>query len=564
FSAMATYLNRNRIPAVMPYAIATMMFVQTFFLVVLIFLTNPFERLPVPLPDGHGLNSLLRDPGFLMHPPFLLSGYMSWTIPFAFAMGALISGRLDSQWIKAARPWLLTAWAIQGTGLILGAWWAYHVLGWGGFWGWDPVENVAFLPWLVGTALLHSIIVEESRGMLRKWNMLLIITAFCLAIFGTLVVRGALLASVHNFARGPLAPTFLTFLGVVLAVAIYFFFKRSPLLKSTQRFDGIVSKETGFLLNNLLLLGIAFATLWGTLFPLMTEAFQGNKITVGPPFYEKVNGPIFLALIILMGIGPMLAWRKASWESIKRNFRSPLVFAAIWFVIMVTLLDVRDIFTILGAMACAFTLGVVVLEYYRGVKMRRQTTGQAYPVALSSMVTSNRRRYGGYIVHVGILLIALAVMGVNLHQKQAEVTLKPGETASVGGFTLRYDSLAANQRRSDSLVTSAALTVFKGGKQIDTLDPKRVVYDNQEGQPVSRIAIRTRPQQDLYVLLAAWDDQTQVATFVMFVNPLVIWLWIGGGVFLFGTIIAIWPSRQPAYAPIPARQPVAGGLPTKA
>ena len=407
FSGLAVWVNRGRIPAVMPYAMATMMVVLVFFLVVLIFLSNPFERLPVPLADGRGLNALLRDPGMLMHPPFLLIGYMSWTIPFAFAMGALISGRLDSLWLKAARPWILAAWAIQGTGLILGAWWAYHVLGWGGFWGWDPVENVALLPWLVGTAALHSIMVQERRGMLKKWNILLLVATFSLAIFGTFVVRGGLLDSVHNFALSALGPSFLSFLGVVMVVALFFFIRRLPLLRSDNGFDSAISKETGFLLNNLLLVGIAFATFWGTIFPLITELFQGSKITVGPPFFEKVNGPIFLALLVLMGIGPLLAWRRASWASIKRNFRGPLAAAVAWAVVMVLLLDVRNMWTLAGVSACALVFGTIVLEYYRGVRNRRQLAGEGYPTALGNLVARNRRRYGGYIVHLGILLIAL-------------------------------------------------------------------------------------------------------------------------------------------------------------
>ena len=559
FSGLAVWVNRGRIPAVMPYAMATMMVVLVFFLVVLIFLSNPFERLPVPLADGRGLNALLRDPGMLMHPPFLLIGYMSWTIPFAFAMGALISGRLDSLWLKAARPWILAAWAIQGTGLILGAWWAYHVLGWGGYWGWDPVENVALLPWLVGTAALHSIMVQERRGMLKKWNILLLVATFSLAIFGTFVVRGGLLDSVHNFALSALGPSFLSFLGVVMVVALFFFIRRLPLLRSDNGFDSAISKETGFLLNNLLLVGIAFATFWGTIFPLITELFQGSKITVGPPFFEKVNGPIFLALLVLMGIGPLLAWRRASWASIKRNFRGPLAAAVAWAVVMVLLLDVRNMWTLAGVSACALVFGTIVLEYYRGVRNRRQLAGEGYPTALGNLVTRNRRRYGGYIVHLGILLIALGVIGVNLHQQDIDVTLAPGESAVIGDYTLTYLGIET-LRRADTTVTQARLDVRKGGKPLDVVHPKRVVVDNFESLPTSQVAIRSTPKEDLYVLLAAWDDQ--VATFLIFVNPLVIWLWIGGIVFLLGTMIAVWPERQPVRALAP--EPAPGSAPSEA
>ncbi len=560
FSALAVWVNRRRLPAIMPYAMATMMFVQVFFLIILVFLSNPFERLPFDLADGRGLNALLRDPGFLIHPPFLLMGFMAWTIPFSFAMGALFSGRLDSQWLKAARPWVLAAWAILGIGLLLGAWWAYHVLGWGGFWGWDPVENVALLPWLTGTAFLHSVMVEERRGMFRKWNMLLILITFALAIFGTFVVRGGLLSSVHNFATSALGPAFLSFLGVVLAVSLFMFVKRLPLLKSSQGFDAVLSKESGFLLNNVLLVGVAFATFWGTIFPLLTEAFQGSRITIGPPFYQQVNGPILLALLVLMGIGPLLAWRQASWESIRRNFRWPLAAAAVWAIVMVAGLRVSNPWTVAGVTACTFVFGVVVLEYYRGVRARRRATHEAYPLAVASLVARNRRRYGGYIVHLGILLIALGVIGVNLHQKEADVTLAVGESATIGDYTLTYRGI--DQRRgTDSTVTQATLDVFRDGKRINVLHPSRVVFDGQESLPISRIAIRTTVKEDLYVLLAAWDDQ--VATFLMFVNPLVLWLWVGGGVFLFGTLVAVWPERQPARVVSPVR-PVPGAVVSEA
>ena len=559
FSGIVVWQNRRRHHALMPYVMATLMTVQLFFLIVLVFLSNPFERLAVPLADGRGLNALLRDPGMLMHPPFLLWGYMSWSIPFAFAIAALISGRLDSQWLKAARPWVLTAWAIQGTGLLLGAWWAYHVLGWGGYWGWDPVENVALLPWLTGTAFLHSIMVQERRGMLKRWNILLILITFSLSLFGTVVVRGGLLSSVHNFALSAIGPAFLAFLGFALVVALGLFFHRLPLLRSDQRFDSAVSRESAFLLNNLLLVGVAFATLWGTIFPLLTEAFQGEKITVGAPFYEKVNGPILLGLLVLMGIGPLLAWRRATWASIRRNFRWPLGGAVLWTIVMVAVLGIRSPWTVAGVSACAFVLGTVTLEYYRGVRLRRRNAGEGYPQALATLVSRNRTRYGGYIVHLAILLIALGVIGANLHQKELEVTLAPGEAATVGGYTLTYRGVRES-RTADALVSEARLDVSRDGKPVAVSRPKRVVYDNFESQPTSKIAIRSTFKEDLYVLLAAWDDQ--VATFVIFVNPMVMWLWIGGGVFLFGTLVAAWPQAQPARAP--AVRHVGGMVPSGA
>ena len=559
FSALAVYLNRRNIPQVMPYTMATMMTIMLFVLIILVFLTSPFERLATPLADGRGVNALLRDPGFLIHPPFLVTGFMAWSIPFSFALGALMSGRLDSLWLKAARPWVLAAWAILGIGVLLGAWWAYHVLGWGGFWGWDPVENVALLPWLTGTAFLHSVIVEERRGMLRKWNMLLIIITFALSIFGILVVRGGLLSSVHNFATSALGPAFLSFLAFAMAVSLFFYFKRSRQLESTQRFDSVVSRETGFLLNNLLLVGIAFATFWGTIFPLLTEAYDGSRITVGAPFYNQVNGPLFLALLVLMGIGPLLAWRRASWESIKRNYRWPLAAAILWALVLVTAFGVTNWWTLAGVSACAFVFGVVVLEYYRGVHARRQSTRESVPQAFAGMIGRNRRRYGGYIVHLGIVLIAIGIIGTYLHQKDQDVTLAVGEQTTVGDYTLTYTGIR-ERRGLDNQVTEATLVVEKNGKPWDVIHPRRVVYDGQENLPVSQIAIRSTPKEDLYVLLAAWDDE--VATFLMFVNPLIMWMWVGGVVFLIGTFVAVWPERSPARAP--AAAPVKEGLVSRA
>ncbi len=542
FSGLAVYVNRRWHQATMPYVVATLMTVQLFFLIILVFLTNPFERLLVPLVDGQGLNPLLRDPGMLIHPPMLLLGYMSWTVPFAFAMGALFSGRLDNQWLKVARPWILTAWAVQSVGLLLGAWWAYHVLGWGGYWGWDPVENVALFPWLAGTALLHSVIAQERRGVLKKWNIILVLMAFWLAIFGTLVVRGGLLTSVHNFATSALGPSFLAFLGFAIAVSLGIFIKRAPSLKSEQRFHSASSKETAFLLNNLLLLGVGFATFWGTIFPLLTEAFDGSRITVGAPFYEKVNGPILLALIVLMGVGPLLAWGRSSWEAAKRNFRLPLAAAIIWTIVMYAALGVDNGWTLAGAGACAFVLGTVALEYHRGVRLRRRNAGEPYAQAFGTLVARNRRRYGGYVVHIGIVLIAIGAIGSNLHQQEREVTMAPGDSAEIGAYTLTYRGIREHSN-VDSRTSEASIDVIRGDKLVSVMKPRTEVFLNFDDQPATRIAIRSTPIEDLYVFLAAFDRE--VATFVIFLNPLVMWLWIGGGVFVFGTLIAVWPEREP-------------------
>lgn len=551
FSGAAIFVNRNRLHGVLPYSTATLMFIQLFFAVVLVFLTNPFERLAMPLADGQGLNPLLRHPGMIAHPPFLLTGFMSWSIPFGFAVGALITGRLDNQWMKAVRPWVLLAWAIQGTGLLLGSWWAYHVLGWGGYWGWDPVENVALLPWLMGTALLHSALVQERRGMLKKWNILLVLLAFNLAILGTLTVRGGLLSSVHNFAKSAVGPAFLVLLGITTAGSIFLFLRRSSLLKSEAQFESYTSKETAFLFNNLLLAGAAFATFWGTLFPLMTEAFNGSKLTVGPPFYNRVNGPIVLFLLLFMGIGPLLAWRRTSWDSIRRNFRWPLLGAFTWAMVMVFGLHIRNGWTLLGVSACAFAFGAIVLEYTRGARARRRATGEAYPAALGNLVAHDRRRYGGYIVHIAILMIALGNIGWNLHRTEKQITLSQGQSAQVGDYTFVYKGTDTYATK-DSSVDEALLEAYRGGKLVSVLKPNIEVFRNFDSQPSSHVAIRTTAVEDIYVFLAAYDS-TQ-ATFVVFINPLVVWIWLGGGVFLLGTLIAFWPAGERRLETAPIRE----------
>lgn len=558
FSGICVWINRRRYPALMPYVTGTLMTIQVFFLVVLVFLSNPFERLAIPLADGQGLNPLLRDPGMMLHPPFLLLGYMSWSLPFAFAMAALITGNLDSQWIKAVRPWILAAFTIQGVGLLLGAWWAYHVLGWGGYWGWDPVENVALLPWLVGTAFLHSVMVQRKRGMLKAWNLLLLIIAFVLSLFGTLVVRGGLLASVHNFAGSALGPAFLAFMGLALIAGVWLLVRGIPLMRSGERFESFLSRDVAILLMNLLLIGVAFATFWGTIFPLLTEALNGSRITVGPPYYHKVNGPILLALLAVMGFGPLLTWRGTTRESMKHDFALPLAAAIAWVIAMATLMRITNGWTLLGVGICAFILGTIVLDYFRGVRLRRKNAHEPYHRALTTLVARDRRRYGGYIVHFAIVLIALGAIGSNLHQTAREITLVPGQSARVGAYTLTFQGMK-QLVNADSRTDESHIDVSRNGKLVAVMKPRTVRYTNFESQPASKIAIRSTPIEDIYIFQAAFDNT--MATFTVFINPLVIWVWIGGVVFLFGVLIVAWPEREPVRAtvPIPVQKAVLDG-----
>ena len=548
--------SRDHYPTLTPVVVAVLLGIQIFFLFVVTMISNPFERVPLAPDDGQGLNPLLLDVGMRIHPPLLLIGYMSFSVPFAFAIAALVTGDLGRTWLKAVRSWTIFSWTIQGAGLLMGAWWAYHVLGWGGYWGWDPVENVALLPWLTATALLHSIMVQERRGMLKVWNLGLAAGAFVLAVFGTFVVRSGVLSSVHSFALSDIGPYFFAFLAVVLLGTCILLFLRLPSLRADGRFDALLSREAGFLANNWLLLAVVASTLWGTIFPLLSEAFQGTKVAIGPQFYRQVNGPIFLGLLLLMGMGPMLAWRRTSRSSLLRNFRWPTLLGI---AIAIALLPVFGLDMALPAIAagvCVFVLGAIGTDFVRGVRVRRQA-GVGRLVALYGLVGANRRRYGGYIVHAGVILFAFGVIGSSFFQQSEDVNLRPGESRTLGRYTLTYNALS-DYTEAGYQGTVATLTV-QGSTPLQ-LRAERRVYDNWEQQPVTGVAIGTTLPwlDDVYVLLTGWDDN-QGATFRFFLNPLVSLLWSGGLLLLLGIAIALWPAVTLARAPVHSSQTVREG-----
>ena len=540
-TAVVVLQNRRRHPELMPYVTAVLLGIQGYFLFLIGFVSSPFDRLPYTPPNGLGMMPLLEDPGMLIHPPMLLAGYMSWAVPYAFAIAALASGRLDTEWVRTTRNYAIFAWLILGIGNLLGAWWAYHVLGWGGYWGWDPVENAAILPWFVGTAYLHSVMIQERRGMLKVWTMALMITTFHLAIYGTFVVRSGLITSVHSFAVSGIGPYFLGFLAFSLIGSLILLTRRLGALRSEAGFDSAISRESAFLLNNLLFLGITFATFLGSLFPLFVELVQGTRITVARPYFEQVNGPMFLALIILMGIGPMLPWRRASRQLLWKNFAPPVI-ATGFLAIALFAAGIREFLPLIAFASCGFVLFGVGLEYYRGIGVRLRA-GRTIGNALSSMLSSNRRRYGGYIVHIAIILIGVAIVGSNYYQIQREVSLSPGESISLGRYTLTYNGLA-EQALPDRRIVSANLDLLEDERPIGQIEPARSFRRNFERQPTSTIVIRSDLREDLYVVLASWDAAGN-ASFFMYVNPLVMWLWIGGVVLLVGGLVIIWPEASP-------------------
>lgn len=551
FSAVAVIRNRARYPELVPYVGTTLLAVQSFFLFVLGFVTNPFERLPVPAFDGQGLNPLLMDPGMRVHPPLLLIGYMSFSIPFAFAVAALVTGRLGREWLGAIRRWMLLAWAIQGAGLLLGAWWAYHVLGWGGYWGWDPVENAALMPWLTATAFLHSTMVQERRGMLKVWNLSLVILTFALAIFGTFVVRSGVLSSVHSFAKSAIGPYFFVFLGAIVIGTAGLVLYRLPRLQTEGQFDSVLSRESSFLVNNLLIIGITGATFWGSIFPLISEVFRGSKISVGPPFYQQVNGPLLLGLLILMGVGPMLAWRRSAPGAFWRNVRWPLALGvAVGLALFV--FGVRKPLATFSFASVAFVFGTIWLEFWRGTRVRMRNTGEPALVALATLIARNRRRYGGYVVHLALLLMAVGVISSSFYQQETAKTLKENESVTLGGYTLTNRGLFQYETQGTQVVY-AELGLRQGDRDLGSIRPERRTFRNWEDQPVTGVAIRTvyPSGQDVYVLMS--DIENGVASFRVFLNPMVSFIWFGGLLLILGTVLCGWPQvirrEAPARAP---------------
>jgi len=540
FSALFVITSRRAPAALVPYVMATLMGIEAFFILMLTTVSNPFVRSAIAPSDGLGLNPLLMDPGMLVHPPMLLMGYMSFSVPFAFAIAAMLTGKLNSEWLRAIRRWTLAAWTIQSVGLILGAWWAYHVLGWGGYWGWDPVENAALLPWLTATAFLHSTMVQERRGMLKVWNLVLVILSFALSIFGTFEVRSGVISSVHSFAYSDIGNYFLVFLIVVILFASVLFCYRLPRLRPEQEFDSVVSREGVFLLNNLLLVGMAFATLWGTLFPLISAVFSHQTMTVGPPFYNQVMGPLLAILVLAMGIGPLLAWRRTSLNALWRNMSVPVILAALCAALL-PLLGITDIAANVGFAICTFTAAAIVYELWRGMRVRHKH-GESYPLALYMLFNRYRQRYGGYLVHIGLVFMVVGIIGSHYFQVQQDTTLKPGQEMNVAGYRLTYFGNIDRIEPDKEIITSQ-LQIWRGSQLQGYIYPGRTFYRNYGNQPASQISITTFGATDLYVFLAAWNGAGE-ATIQVFVNPLVPLVWYGGLIMVVGGIFCWWPARR--------------------
>ncbi len=577
FSSISVFTNRHKNREFMPYVVGVLQGILTFFLVVLLFAkVNPFEKLAFVPANGQGLNPQLQNYWMTIHPPTLYLGFTSFAIPFAFAIAALLNGRLDTRWINLTRRWILLSWFFLSIGIVFGMRWAYEELGWGGYWFWDPVENASLLPWLTATAFLHSIMIQENRGMLKVWNMSLVVLTFLLTIFATFLTRSGLIESVHAFSQElRIAYLFLAFMGTVLAGCVVLILYRLPNLQSENRIESFLSRESAFLFNNLILLGAAFSVIWGTIFPLISEGVTGQKVSVGPPFFQKVNFPIGLALLALAGIGPVIAWRRASKRNLQRNFVAP-VLVGLGVVAVIFALGAHHPLSLTTWGLCAFVFAIVVTEFWKGTRARAHIEGEGYAVALYHLVTRNRRRWGGYIIHAGIAMIFMAFAGAAYNQ-DVRKHMVPGDTLEVESpmghsYTLTYEGLSTSlgQGQRNLLWQAIALiSVSKDGKPLPNMTTEKRQYVTTD-QPMTEVGIRSTPVEDLYLILSAIDDtngalnadpSAQGIDLQVLIKPLVGWIWYGTLVLATGGLIALWPSaeKRRIVADAPSQEHVAVG-----
>ncbi len=538
FTVIVVLQNKKKNRELVPYVISVLMVITFFFTILMVFSTNPFELFNGRPVDGRGLNPLLQNPGMIFHPPTLYLGYVGFTVPFAFSIAALITGRLEDVWIKTTRRWTIFSWFFLTIGNLFGAEWAYVELGWGGYWAWDPVENASFMPWIMGTAYLHSVMIQEKRGMLKVWNLVLILLTFLLTIFGTFITRSGVIASVHSFGESTLGWIFLFFLIIVLAVSLLLLLYRLPQLKSRNQLDSLLSRESTFLYNNLLFVGIAFTVFWGTLFPIISEAVRGVKMTVGPPFFNAVITPVGLALLFLTGLCPLVAWRRSTLKKFTKKVFFPSILSLIGAGILLTF-GIRSLYPLITFTFCIFVVVVLFAEFLNGTRARHALSGEGYFMAFWSLIARNKRRYGGYVIHFGVILIFMGIGG-NAFNLEKQITLHKGESFTIKNYTLKYEALSSYPSAQKDRVV-ATLSLFNDSHKVGIVSPEKNLYKGQN-QPTTEVAIHSTLKEDLYVILAGHDEDT--ATFKVLVNPLVIWLWIGGVIMALGTVIVMLPNRR--------------------
>lgn len=548
YSVVVILQNKRRHREFMPYVVAILSTIQAFFIFVNAFLASPFQvlaldRVVTSVPDGMGLNPQLQYPAMAIHPPMLYLGYVGFAVPFAFAMGSLITKQPGDAWIHTTRRWTIVAWLFLSIGIVLGSGWAYHALGWGGYWVWDPVENASLLPWLGGTAFLHSVMMQEKKGMMKVWNMVLVATTFFLCIFGTFLTRSGVVSSVHAFAQSPIGRYFVSFLAIGIAATVWLILERRKFLKSDSQLESVVSRESSFMFNNLVLLASCFAVLWGTLFPVISEAISDEKIGLDKDWFNRLMIPIGLFLLLMTGVGPLFAWRRTSVESLRRNFLIPCA-ASVLLAAALFAFGMRSGYAIVSFAFCLFVMLTILSEFYRGAKAIHVKDKVNYARAAFELTHRNTRRYGGYLVHMGIVLMFIGWTGSAFNQNViSEVGL--GETARIGNYELKAIDFH-NGDTGNYIWDSAELAVTKNGDALGNMEPEKRLYTASK-QGLTHVAIRTRLNEDLYVSLAAVDQDQSTqkikATLQLWIFPLVSWIWIGAAVVVFGTLVALVPSK---------------------
>jgi cytochrome c-type biogenesis protein CcmF len=544
YSSVVVYMNRRKLRDMMPYVTAILMVTQTFFLILVAFVAKPFSvlqegKLIVNVGDGQGLNPLLQYWTMVIHPPMLYLGYVGFVVPFAFAIASLITKQPGDSWIHTTRRWTLVTWMFQTTGILLGAGWAYAVLGWGGYWGWDPVENASLLPWITATAFLHSVMMQEKKGMMKVWNVVLVSTTFFLCIFGTMLTRSGIVNSVHAFAQSSIGTYFSTFLAIGIAGTVFLILSRLDYLKSEAQLESVLSRESTFLFNNLILLASCFAVLWGTLFPVISEAVTGEKISVDAPFFNRVEIPIAMALLLLTGVGPLIAWRKSSVESLEKAFRWPAT-GGILMAIALFAFGVRSFYAIVSLALCMFVVVTVLMEFVKGANAIRSKSGSNILTAMVELTHRNTRRYGGYLVHMGIVIMFVGFTG-KAFDKDMTVEVAPNSTLQLGRYALHVGAVE-NGTTENYQWSKLPVGVTKNGEDLGTLEPEHRVYLAQK-QPTSEVAIRRNLNEDVYLNFAGMSADNQRAVLQAYVFPLVTCIWVGYWVVLFGTLICLTPSK---------------------
>jgi len=604
WSSLALFLTRRRLRDVVPYAQAVLLGFGAFFAALLVFAANPFETAALAPSEGVGLNPLLRYPAMMIHPPMLYSGYTLFAVPFAFAVGALVVRRVDAEWITATRRFGLAAWFFLGVGIILGARWSYAELGWGGYWAWDPVENASLLPWLTGTAFIHSVMIQEKRGMLKVWNASLVLTTGILAVLGTFLVRSGILDSIHAFGASTLGVPFVTLIALMIVGSLYLVVSRRDALRTEHRVDSLLSREAAFLGNNVVLVGLAFVVFWGTFFPLISEAVTGQKAAVGPPWFDRYTVPLALVLVLLTGIGPVIAWRRATWANARRAFALPAAAGVVTLIALLALGVGASVTSLIMVTLCAFAIAVALQELWRGTAARRAMSGEPAPLALVSLVRRNRRRYGGYLVHVGVAVLFIGVAASSAFQHAQDTRLQVGQSTRVGPYDVRYvratSGIDVRAGDVERIRFGTVLEVTMDGRHVTTLGPDRSYYPSQailafgpvgryfEGEATSDVGLKAGPLRDIWTavqpdtsrlqplidkgdrllertasrltprqrsillaqilggLVSRYAQDPPPAQFRFLASPLVSWIWAGGLLVFAGGLIALWPAADAA------------------